>query len=122
MRMILPIIVLLTAASCSAQETLTEGMPHVQFLEAMKRLNSTDITGGMEVVGAKGEWPLKGIYWELKAYGIVISVAFKDDKLTALTYWTEADFNRSKVSRAEHEKKIKKLDFNPVTKKIVASP
>jgi hypothetical protein len=86
-----------------ANETITlrAGDPQKAY-ESIKNI-AIDLTPGLEIVGPNGEWPLEGIYWELKDFDLIISFpAEKNDKgeiTTKLGYWTKKDFSQGKETR-----------------------
>jgi hypothetical protein len=80
---------------------------------------AVDITPGQEIVGPKGEWPLKGIYWAARDYELVMAVGGDESKITEISYWNVADFSASKMRRADSRRYARSIVFDTEKKTYV---
>lgn len=94
-----------------AGPTLSLGMSHQAALEIIQECGGRDITGKLAVVGADGQWPLSGLFWDLEQYKSVLEIAADDGKVVEIGYWTIADFSESKIHREESRKSLRSLTF-----------
>ena len=82
---------------------------------------ATDLTPELEVVGPNGEWPLKGIFWELKNFDLVFALhGDKEGNVLDVLYWTKEEFNQGKETRYDLGKTASSiaLDLDARTFKI----
>jgi hypothetical protein len=97
---------------------LAVGMNRDEAVAVIKKHGGVDITSGLAVVGPKGEWPLKGFYWEFKDYDAVIELSGRENSVTQISYWTKKNFGDSKLRRAQTEKKIIALKLDTKMKRV----
>ncbi len=118
MRTLLLTFLLLPLTTFADEVRIALGMSREEAVALIKKHSGTDITPGMEVVGPKGEWPLKGIYWEFRDYDAIITLSAKDGKVTGMTFWRKKDFGESKSQRAKTEQSITTLKIDTKTKEV----
>jgi len=111
-----------TAHQVEDGPTLSLGMSHELALETIRECGGQDITPNLAVVGPHGEWPLRGIYWDLEQYNSVLAIAAQDGTVVGIGYWTIADFSESKSHRAECRRSLKSLTFEKQTKTLRTQP
>jgi hypothetical protein len=109
---------LLPLATFADEVRIAVGMSRNDTVALIKQHSGTDITPGLEVVGPKGEHPLTGIYWEFQDYDVIITLATKDGKVIAMTFWTKKDFGESKSHRAKTEQRITALKIDTKTREV----
>lgn len=98
--------------------TLSLGMSHELALEIIRECGGQDITSKMAMVGANGEWPLSGLFWNLEQYNSVVEIAADDGNVVQIGYWTVADFSESKSHRLESRQSLKSLTFEKQTRTL----
>lgn len=118
MRAIAAVAVLLPTIVLSETTKIEVGGTWADTAKKLERLGAVDITGGMEVVGPKGEWPLKGIYWETRDYDAVLELSTKKDGVIAICFWTKSDFSGSKSGREVHRCQVRSVTFDSETKSV----
>lgn len=109
---------LLPLAGCTNEVRIAVGRSRDQAVALVEKHGGTDITPGLAVVGENGEWPLKGIYWELRDYDVVITLSAEAGTVTAMTFWTRGDFEHSKSRRAKTERSITAIKLDTKTKRV----
>jgi len=110
--------VLLPLVAFADEVRIVVGQSRDDAVALIKKHGGTDITPGLAVVGPKGEHPLTGIYWEFRDYDAIITLAAKDGKVTAMTFWTKRDFGESKSHRAKTEQPITALRLDTKTRGV----
>jgi hypothetical protein len=118
MHTLIAIFLLLPLVAVAEEVRITVGQSHDDAVTLIKKHGASDITPGLAVVGPKGEHPLRGIYWEFRDYDAIITVAAKDGKVTAITFWTKKDFGESKSHRAKTEQSITTLKLDTKTRGV----
>jgi hypothetical protein len=105
-------------SSLADEVRIAVGMNRDEAVTIIQKHGGRDITSGLAVVGPKGEYPLSGIYWEFRDLEAVITLAGKDGKVTAMTFWTKKDFAESKSHRAKTEQNIRALRIDTRTRAV----
>jgi hypothetical protein len=118
MRAIIAFILFLPALAFCETAKIEVGAPLADTTLKLEKIGAIDITGGMEVVGPKGEWPLKGIYWEVRGYDTVLELSGKEGKVVAIYFWKKKDFEESKGHRDDARCDVRSASFD-TDKKIV---
>jgi hypothetical protein len=118
MRTLVAIFLLLPLAALAEEVRIAVGQSRDDVVALIQKHGATDITPGQEVVGPKGEWPLKGIYWAFRDYDAIISLTAKDGKITEMTFWTKKDFRESKSYRAKTEQSVTALTLDTKTRGV----
>lgn len=118
MRILMATFLLLPVVGFAEEVRITVGQSHDDAVALIKKHGATDITPGLAIVGEKGEHPLRGIYWEFRDYDAIITLAAKDGKVSAMTFWTKKDFGESKSHRARTEQNITTLKLDTKTKGV----
>jgi hypothetical protein len=118
MRTFIVALVLLPLVAFADEVRIVVGQSRDDAVALIKKHGGTDITPGLAVVGPKGEHPLTGIYWEFRDYDAIITLAAKDGKVTAMTFWTKRDFGESKSHRAKTEQPITALRLDTKTRGV----
>ena len=118
MRAIIAAAVLFPALAFSETTTIEVGATWADTAKKLERVGAVDITGGIEVVGPKVEWPLKGIYWETREYDAVLELMTKKDGVVAICFWTKADFSGSKSGREDHRRQVRSVSFDSETRSV----
>ncbi|MBK8479211.1 MAG: hypothetical protein IPL39_23905 [Opitutaceae bacterium] len=119
MRAIVAFLSLLPALALCETAKIEVGAPLAGAVASLERIGAVDITGGMEIVGPKGEWPLKGIYWEVPDYDAVLELTGKKEKVGTICFWTKKDFGESKSRREDARCSIKSATFDSEKKTVV---
>lgn len=121
MRAFIATILLLPATALCETATIEVGAPIAATVATLGKMGAVDITGGIAIVGPKGEWPLKGIYWGVPGFDAVFELSGKKEKVVALCFWTMKDFSQSKSHREETRCRIKSaaLDTDKKTVEVV---
>jgi hypothetical protein len=120
MRLML-LLLLLPVSVCAAEVRLAVGMDKEQVIALIKQNSGKDITGGLAVVGPKGEWPLSGFVWSLEDYHVIIQISGKA-KIQALSYWRDKDFSQSKSHREKTEQRLSAITLNTEKKTVSLVP
>jgi hypothetical protein len=118
MRTLFLAFLLLPLATFADEVRIVVGMSREDTVALIKKHSGTDITPGLEVVGPNGEHPLTGIYWEFQDYDAIITLATKDGKISAMTFWSKKDFGESKSHRAKTEQSITALKIDTKKKEV----
>jgi hypothetical protein len=118
MRAIIAAVVIFPAIAFSETTKIEVGATWADTAKKLERIGAVDITSGMEVVGPKGEWPLKGIYWVARDYDAVLEFSTKKAGIAAICFWTKADFSGSKSGREDHRRQVRSVTFDSETKLI----
>ena len=114
-------LLLLPVSICAAEVRLAVGMDKEQAMALIKQNSGKDITGGLEIVGPKGKWPLSGFVWALEDYHLIIEVSGKN-KIEALSYWRDKDFGEGKMHREKTERKVSSITLNTNKKTVSVVP
>lgn len=109
---------LLPVAALANEVRIAVGMSQEKAVGLIKDHSGVDITSGMEVLGPKGKWPLKGVYWRFRDYDAVITLSAEGGKIKSMTFWKKKDFDESKSHRATTEQTISALDLDTKTKDV----
>ena len=111
------LFILPTLALCETAK-IEVGDPLAGTVAALEKIGAVDITGGMAIMGPKGEWPLKGIYWEVPGYDAVLELSGKKEKVGTICFWTKKDFCESKSRREDARCRIKSATFDTEKKTV----
>jgi hypothetical protein len=106
MRAIL-LLVLFPTICLAEQVRLDVGASSTATKETLRKILATDITPNQEIVGSKGEWPVRGLYWAAHDFKIIFEIADQ-----SLCYWTEEDFGVSKMHRENSRRYARSILFD----------
>jgi hypothetical protein len=118
MRTLLFVFLSLHLTAFADEVRIAVGMDRDKAVDLIKLHSGKDITSGLAIIGPKGEWPLKGIYWAFRDYDAIIALDAKEGKVVGLSFWTNKDFDESKSHRAKTEQRITALKIDTKTKGV----
>ncbi len=108
MRPLFICLMFLPTLALSEQVRLDAGAPGAVTDPVLKKIGAIDIMQNLEIEGPKGEWPLHGLYWSAPDFKVI----FETSDSVAICYWTEEDFGRSKIHRADSRRYARSIIFD----------
>lgn len=113
MKVLVMLVVFLPAIALSESVNISVGSEKVDARAALIKMGSLDISSDLEVVGPKDDF-----CWDIPNFKAVIELFAKDGKVVKLYYWTEKDFNESKLHREQTRLPVKGISFDTVRKLV----
>jgi hypothetical protein len=110
---------LIPSVALCEQLRIAAGMNAADAKAQIRKAGGTDITGNQAIVGPKGEWPLKEIYWTFGDFDAVIELSQKGEKIASLCYWTKKDFSDSLTRREDSRQPAKSITLDTEKKSVV---
>lgn len=108
----------LPLTTVAEQVRIAVGMGRDEAIASITKHGGRDMTPELAVIGPKGEWGLKGIYWAFRDYDAVIAWSANDGKVAGLSFWKKKDFGESKSHRAESEQAINALTIDTNSREV----
>jgi hypothetical protein len=78
----------------------------------LRKLEATDISSGIEREASDNERLLKGVYWRISSFKCVVALLIREERIAAISYWSEEDFSQSKVHREASRLYAQSILFN----------
>jgi hypothetical protein len=121
MRAFLLLLMFLPVIGFTEQVRLEVGASSAATDEVLRKIAATDITPNMEVVGSKGEWPVYGLYWSVWDFKVILEIASGEKKVGVISicYWTDDDFNVSKMHREDSRRYVRSITFDTEKKTYI---